>query len=145
MNDLELALKKVLADTFTMYFKAHVFHWNVEGADFKQHHDFFGGLYEELFGAVDPIAEHCRALGYYTQTSLKQMLELNLIPEQEEVVTNPIAMANELITDNNMLIVSLMRAYQEAEKATELGLCNFLQDRIDVHNKHGWMLRAITK
>ena len=145
MNDLELALKKVLADTFTMYFKAHVFHWNVEGPDFKQHHDFFGGLYEELFGAVDPIAEHCRALGYYTQTSLKQMLELNLIPEQEEVVTNPIAMANELITDNNMLIVSLMRAYQEAEKATELGLCNFLQDRIDVHNKHGWMLRAITK
>ena len=145
MNELELALKKVLADTFTMYFKAHVFHWNVEGPDFKQYHDFFGGLYEELFDAVDPIAEHCRALGYYTQTSLKQMLDLKIIPEQEQVLTDPRSMARELLTNNDMIIVSLMRAYQEAEKATELGLCNFLQDRIDVHTKHGWMLRAVTK
>jgi len=64
MEQLQLALKKVLADTFGMYFKAHAYHWNVVGPDFSQYHDFFGKLYEELFGAVDAIAEHIRATWY---------------------------------------------------------------------------------
>jgi DNA-binding ferritin-like protein len=54
-------------------------------------------------------------------------------------------MVNNLIVDNNTVIISLMQAYQEADKASELGLANFLQDRIDMHQKHGWMLKATAK
>jgi DNA-binding ferritin-like protein len=38
-----------------------------------------------------------------------------------------------------------MQAFQEAEKVSEIGLANFLQDRIDIHQKHGWMLKASLK
>jgi len=31
-EELITSMKKVLADTFVMYFKAHTYHWNVEGA-----------------------------------------------------------------------------------------------------------------
>jgi starvation-inducible DNA-binding protein len=46
MDELQTALKKVLANTFVMYFKTHTYHWNVEGMFFPQLHEFFGNLYE---------------------------------------------------------------------------------------------------
>ena len=143
-EELIVALKKVLADTFVMYFKAHTYHWNVEGADFKQYHDFFGGIYEELFAAVDEIAEHIRQLDGYTPTSLMELKSYSMVSEDEEAVS-AMSMVNRLLDTNNLILASLMMAYKDAEAATELGLANFLQDRIAAHQKHGWMLKATTK
>lgn len=144
MDELRVALRKVLSDTFVMYFKSHAFHWNVEGMFFPQFHDFFGDLYEELHGAVDTIAEHIRAVDGYAPTSLSDIISMKTLNE-EGLVTNPKSMISSLITDNNLIIISLMQAFQEAEKVSEIGLANFLQDRIDIHQKHGWMLKASAK
>ena len=144
MDELRVALRKVLSDTFVMYFKSHAFHWNVEGMFFPQFHDFFGDLYEELHGAVDTIAEHIRAVDGYAPTSLSDIISMKTLNE-EGLVTNPKSMISSLITDNNLVIISLMQAFQEAEKVSEIGLANFLQDRIDIHQKHGWMLKASAK
>jgi len=143
-EELITSMKKVLADTFVMYFKAHTYHWNVEGADFKQYHDFFGGIYEELFAAVDDIAEHIRQLDGYTPTSLMELKSYSMVSEDEEAVS-AMSMVNRLLDTNNLILASLMMAYKDAEAATELGLANFLQDRIAAHQKHGWMLKATTK
>lgn len=144
MDDLKTALGKVLANTFVMYFKAHAYHWNVEGMFFPQFHEFFGNLYEELHGAVDPIAEHIRAIDGYAPVSLSDIKTLSMITESM-LVTEAKQMVDNLISDNNLVIISLMQAYQEAEKVSEIGLANFLQDRIDIHQKHGWMLKATAK
>jgi starvation-inducible DNA-binding protein len=143
-EELIISMKKVLADTFVMYFKAHTYHWNVEGSDFKQYHDFFGGIYEELFAAVDDIAEHIRQLDGYTPTSLMELKSYSMVSEDEEQVS-AMSMVNRLLDTNNLILASLMMAYKDAEAATELGLANFLQDRIAAHQKHGWMLKATTK
>jgi len=143
MDALQLALRKVLADTFGMYFKAHAYHWNVVGPDFSQYHDFFGKLYEELFGAVDSIAEHIRAIDGMAPNNLSMLKNDSSLSD-----TNPVAamdMFNDLLVTNNLVLVSLMRAYQLADDADELGLANFLQDRIDIHQKHGWMIKATLK
>jgi starvation-inducible DNA-binding protein len=145
MNELQIALKKVLANTFVMYFKTHTYHWNVEGMFFPQLHEFFGDLYEELYGAIDPIAEHIRAMDSYTPLSLVELKGLSTVMETLAGVPDAKSMVNNLIVDNNTVIISLMQAYQEADKASELGLANFLQDRIDIHQKHGWMLKATAK
>lgn len=144
MEELRTALAKVLADTFVMYFKSHAFHWNVEGMFFPQFHEFFGKLYEELHGAVDNIAEHIRAVDGYAPHSLANLMNMKTIGE-EDLLTDPKSMITNLITDNNLVIISLMQAFQEAEKVSEIGLANFLQDRIDIHQKHGWMLKASIK
>lgn len=144
MEELRTALTKVLADTFVMYFKSHAFHWNVEGMFFPQFHEFFGNLYEELHGAVDTIAEHIRAVDGYAPHSLSNIMSMKTIGE-ENLLTDPKSMITNLITDNNLVIISLMQAFQEAEKVSEIGLANFLQDRIDIHQKHGWMLKASIK
>jgi starvation-inducible DNA-binding protein len=145
MDELQTALKKVLANTFVMYFKTHTYHWNVEGMFFPQLHEFFGNLYEELYSAVDPIAEHLRAMDSYTPVSLVELTGLSTVMETLTGVPDAKSMVNNLIVDNNTVIISLMQAYQEADKASELGLANFLQDRIDMHQKHGWMLKATAK
>ena len=143
MEQLQLALKKVLADTFGMYFKAHAYHWNVVGPDFSQYHDFFGKLYEELFGAVDAIAEHIRAIDGMAPNNLTMLKDLSSLQDADP--SAPMDMFNDLLMANNLVLVSLMRAYQLADDADELGLANFIQDRIDIHQKHGWMLKATLK
>lgn len=141
MEELHNALKIVLADTFTMYFRTHSYHWNVIGPNFSEYHEFFGELYGELHGAVDVIAEQIRAVNSFAPSSLDRLKELTRI---EEADTIPAAdrMFQVLINDNNIVLDSLKQAYDLADKNEELGLANFLQDRMDIHKKHGWMLRA---
>ena len=58
------ALKTLLATEYAFSIKAQLFHWNVEGPDFAQLHEFFGNLYEEVYnGSIDRTAEYIRALG----------------------------------------------------------------------------------
>lgn len=144
METLQEIMKKVLADTFAMYLKAHNYHWNVEGPNFPQYHEFFSNLYEELFDAIDPIAEHIRALNAYAPGSFKKFSELTEI-EDELNVPPALEMVKKLYRDNDVIINTLTVAFKLAEKFEQNGLSNFIQDRIDIHKKHGWMLRSITK
>jgi len=73
-------------------------------------------------------------------TMLKDLSSL-----QDADPSAPMDMFNDLLMTNNLVLVSLMRAYQLADDADELGLANFIQDRIDIHQKHGWMLKATLK
>ena len=141
MEELHNALKVVLADTFTMYFKTHSYHWNVIGPNFSEYHAFFGELYGELHGAVDAIAEQIRATNSFAPSSLDRLKELTRIQEADTIPTAD-RMFQLLINDNNIVLDSLKTAYDLADKNEELGLANFLQDRMDIHKKHGWMLRA---
>jgi starvation-inducible DNA-binding protein len=144
METLIEMMRKVLADTFAMYLKAHNYHWNVEGSNFPQYHDFFGNLYQELHGAVDPIAEEIRALDAYVPGSLSRFLELTEI-EDELSIPNGVEMARRLMVDNQKVIMTLDMAFKLADEFDQQGLADFIAGRIDTHNKHGWMLRSITK
>lgn len=137
-------IKKVLADTFSLYLKAHYYHWNVEGPNFKQYHDFFGDFYEEVFGSIDKLAEHIRVLGAYAPGSFKRFVELSTI-EGEERILQPREMIAQLLRDNQLYTTLLMQLYDSAEKENELGLSNFIQDRIEQHKKHEWMLKSFLK
>jgi len=144
METLQEIMKKVLADTFALYLKAHNYHWNVEGSNFPQYHEFFGNLYEELHGAVDPIAEEIRSLDAYAPGSMTRFLELTEI-EDELAVPAGVEMARRLMTDNERVLATLNVAFKLADTMDKQGLADFIAGRIDVHSKHGWMLRSITK
>ena len=144
MDELIEQMKVALASTFAFYLKAHGFHWNVEGASFPQYHEFLGNLYEEAFGAVDLIAEHLRTLQSYAPASFARYTELSIV--KDEVNIPPaMSMMTKLLADNTALIEQLTTTQSLAEENNKMGLANFLQERIDAHEKHGWMLRSITK
>jgi starvation-inducible DNA-binding protein len=129
-------LKSLLAETFSLYLKSHHYHWNVMGPDFAQYHDFLGELYKEVHGAVDMIAESIRVLG--------ELAPGNLGSQDVSTYTNPLMMVNDLMMDNEKVIASLNNSYKLAESMNRLGISNFLQDRLTAHEKHHWMLQAIS-
>ena len=57
------ALKGLLCNAIVFYFTAHRAHWNVTGPDFAEYHELFGDIYDDVYDAVDPLAENIRKLG----------------------------------------------------------------------------------
>lgn len=144
MDDLIEEMKVSLASTFAFYLKAHNFHWNVEGQNFPQYHSFFEGIYSDAWGAVDGIAEHLRTLGSYAPGSFARYKDLTIV-EDELNIPQAMSMMTKLLADNTAMIEQLTKTQSLAEKEKKMGLANYLQDRIDAHEKHGWMLRSIIK
>ena len=138
------SLKEVLADTFAMYLKTHNFHWNVTGPDFPQYHSFLDGLYNELWLATDAIAEHIRAADGYAPGSFTRFKELSAIQDELNIPSASVMMAK-LLADNAIVMATIKKAYDEAEAEGMIGLSNFLQDRMDIHAKHRWMLKSIVR
>ena len=141
MDLLVEKMQKLLATSFTMYLKAHRFHWNIEGQDFHQYHEFFGDLYSEIWGSVDATAEQIRALKAKAKGSLTEFKELSTVRDQ--ITDLSIQEMNAmLLRDNDSVIAVLNEVHEEAEKQKKYGLLNYIEGRLDIHNKHGWMLRA---
>jgi starvation-inducible DNA-binding protein len=145
MDELNTSMKIVLANTFAMYFKAHGHHWNVEGKDFSQMHDFFSGIYEELFAAVDQIAEQIRALDDYVPYNMTELSSMTTVKESNIFGVDVAGMLADLIDANASVIEALNSAHKLAEAEGNRGLVNHIEGRLDVHAKHGWMLLATSK
>ena len=144
VSELGNSLKVALADTFVMMTQAWFYHVNVEGPNFKSLHDMFSGIYTDLQDAVDPIAEHIRALDEYAPLSLKRFLELTTLEEDVKIPTAT-NMVDRLLAANVKVIASLNQALEQAKVANDEGVINFLGARLETHAKHGWMLRATNK
>lgn len=137
-------LKTLLATEYAFVIKAQNFHWNVEGPDFAQLHDFFGNLYEEAYASIDPTAEYIRTLDQYTPGSFERFAEMSLILGQTKIPRASL-MIEELLTDNQTIIDLLNQCFASSEEENQQGIADFIASRLDAHNKHGWMLRSFTK
>jgi starvation-inducible DNA-binding protein len=144
METLISQLKTILGTNFALYLKAHGYHWNIEGPNFPQYHSFLDSFYTSVFDQTDSIAEHIRALNSYAPGSLARMLELADIQESTNI-PDGITMMRDLAADNDRYILHLRAGIVAADGANEPAVGNFLQDLLDVHQKHGWMLRSIIK
>lgn len=144
MNELVKALKIAFSTEFSFYLKAHYFHWNVEGSDFLEYHDLFGKIYEEVYDSIDAFAENIRKLGSYTPGSYARFSMLSQIEDETNVLPKDQMLA-ELLSDNEKVLKVIKLVYDLAEREGQHGLSNFLAERLDAHQKHGWMLRASLK
>ena len=144
MEQLIEQMRTILGTTFGLYFKAHSYHWNVEGNDFPQYHGFLDTFYTEVFAQNDPIAEHIRYLNAYAPGSFSRFLELSVV-EEATTVPDALTMMTTLKMDNDRYIMQLRAGIVLADEAGEPAVGNFLQDLLGAHQKKAWMLRSITK
>jgi starvation-inducible DNA-binding protein len=139
------ALKTLLATEYAFSLKAQLFHWNVEGPDFAQLHEFFGNLYEEVYNnSIDRTAEFIRSLDDYAPGSYERFAELSEIQGQIKIPRARL-MIEELLANNSQMIDLLNRCFATAEQEDQQGIANFIAERLDAHGKHGWMLRSFLK
>lgn len=144
MKALIDSLKVALADAVTMYFVAHGYHWNVEGQDFSQYHALFAEIYEDVYSSIDPLAESIRKMDEYAPFTLSKFTELRTV-EAKEVKPEPQAMAKALLKVNDGVLETLVKTFHAANDADEQGIANLLAERIDMHEKWRWQLKASTK
>ncbi len=138
-------LKTLLATEYAFVIKAQFFHWNVEGPDFAQLHEFFGDIYEEVYSnSIDKTAEYIRTLDEYTPGSLERFIDLSQIAGQTKVPRAKL-MIEELYADNSKMLGVLQQCFESASNERQEGIANFIAERIDAHGKHGWMLRSFLK
>ncbi len=143
-NVLSDQLKVLLATTNVLAIKAQNFHWNVEGSNFPQYHQFFGDYYSDVYGSVDSVAEYIRALDAYTPGSLVRYCELSCIEEQTKIPRAQLMFAE--LYENNLQMIELLKVcFACAEECNEQGIADFIAGRLDSHGKLGWQIRSILK
>ncbi len=142
--DVAERLKHLLADSYTLYLQTHNFHWNVTGPHFSELHLMFEEHYTELSTAVDEIAERIRTLdvpapGTYSEfAKLSRIKEVEGVPEAKEMV--------DLLTSGHESVVKSCRDVLEiAQQANDESTVALVSDRMRVHEKTAWMLRALNQ
>src|SRR5574341_1873522 len=84
-TEIANGLSKLLADTYTLYLVTHNFHWNVTGPMFQTLHLLFQTEYNELWLAVDDVAERIRTLGFPAPGTYAQFARLTSVQEPDGV------------------------------------------------------------
>ena len=134
-------LKKVLADTYSLLIKTHNYHWNVEGDNFRGLHLLFEEQYNELFLAVDVLAERIRALGEKAPGSPSEFRKLSSIGEGNAEF-DAHRMLKDIHDSNQTALATIKKALAAAEKANDASSADLLTQRITAHDKAAWMLRS---
>lgn len=140
-EQLASQLKVILASSFSMYLKAHNYHWNVTGPNFAQYHEYFGDLYTEIWQSLDTTAEEIRKLGSFAPGSLSRFIEITRV-EDELNVPQPSMMFNRLAADNRKVLDLLYLARKTADEVDAAGTLDYIESRIGIHEKHAWMLKS---
>ena len=132
----------LLADTYTLYLKTHNFHWNVTGPMFSTLHQMFEEQYTELALAVDEIAERIRALGEPAPGSYALFAKLSSIEEADGVPTAR-QMIKQLADDQDTVVRIARETVEITSAAGDEVSTDLLIQRMQVHEKTAWMLRAM--
>ena len=134
-------LKIALADSYVLYLKTQNFHWNVTGPNFNSLHTMFEGQYNDLFAAVDLLAERIRALGEKAPGSFAKYSKITNIKEGNEDLSAD-AMVKELAHDQDIIGETLSNVLKAAQDSGDEVTAGMVTDRIEVHQKNSWMLKS---
>jgi starvation-inducible DNA-binding protein len=137
------SLSRILGRTFRLYVQTHGYHWNVEGPEFRQLHGLFEEQYQDLWNALDPIAERIRSLGAYAPGSIAELMKLaggEAAPAQSAA-----SMVDGLIEAHDALAADLREAIATAQDAGDEPSVGMLTDRLQWHEQQLWMMKASRK
>ena len=135
-------LKHLLADSYTLYLQTHNFHWNVTGPQFSELHLMFEEQYTELATAVDEIAERIRTLDVAAPGTYSEFAKLSRI-EEVAGVPNADQMVEVLKKGHETVVKTCRQVLKSAQEADDESTASLVSDRMRVHEKTAWMLRAL--
>ncbi len=136
-------LHKYLASEIVLNLKIRNFHWNIEGIHFNDLHKFFEELYTSGASYADEVAERIRTLGYHTQASMKEYIQITIISEEDNIKMPSHEMISQLLKDNEKIIQELRKDIDTIGETGDQGTEDFLTGLIQKHEKDSWMLRSL--
>jgi starvation-inducible DNA-binding protein len=135
------ALSNALADQYRILINTQGLHWNVEGPVFYSLHKLTEKQYEDLFAAIDTMAERIRAIGAAAPQSLKELAERSIIsdlPSDRDLKGR----IDRIVNDYERAVKRLKMAIKLAEANSDVKSADLLTERVGVYEENSWMLRA---
>lgn len=136
------ALGIVLADTYMLFIKTQGVHWNVSGPAFVSIHELTEKQYENMYTAIDEIAERIRALGAKAPASYRKYGELSSIKDEDEPQTAE-HMLKMLESDHETAVLNMRAAVEWCEDKNDYVTADMLTARMAWHEEAIWMLNAL--
>ena len=135
------AVEQALASSYALMLKTQNYHWNVVGENFKSLHELFGAQYEEIFAAIDELAERIRALGSKVEGSFENFSKLSKAKSGNKNLDAK-SMIKDLIGDHEALVKDLKSGIKISQSDEDEATADMFIGRIEAHEKAIWMLQS---
>ncbi|MBX9664586.1 DNA starvation/stationary phase protection protein [Novosphingobium sp.] len=139
------ALRVILADAYAIYLKTKGFHWHVSGPYFRDYHLLLDEQAAEILAITDAIAERARKTGHTTIRSIGDIARHQTIKDHDKKFVTPQDMMSELRADNLLLVESLRRAKEIADKANDNATSGLIDTWTDEAERRAWFLFEISR
>ena len=134
------AVNVIVADSFALYLKTKNFHWHVSGPHFRDYHLMLDEQGDQIFAAIDPLAERARKLGRKTLHSIGEVSKVQTLSDNDQDFVEPGAMLRELMEDNKKVAHAMREAHQLCDDADDSATASLLEIYIDETEKRIWFL-----
>jgi starvation-inducible DNA-binding protein len=137
------ALRKLLADVFTLYVKTKNFHWHMSGTHFRDYHLLLDEHATQIFAMTDEIAERARKIGGRTLRSISDISRHQSLKDNNEEFVTPEDMLLELRGDNQQLTRELRSTHELCEHYNDVATASLIENWIDETERRAWFLSEI--
>lgn len=139
-KDIAAALTVLLADVFALYLKTKNFHWHMSGAHFRDYHLMLAEQADQIFAAVDVMAERARKVGGTTLRSIGHVQRLQRLLDNDAGQLPPQDMLAELADDNRRVASFLRAAHRVCADHGDLASTSLIETWIDEAEHRSWFL-----
>lgn len=141
MNTLQ-QLNETFCDNFVNNYRIHSLHFNITGENFYGWHKLLQKIYEDGEDIQDDLGELIRALDALAPETIGDILTMADLPDTIALGTDPMSLLSLALDGEEHMIGSYVKLQEVATLEGHEDISNFAQDRIRVHKKFAWMLRA---
>ena len=134
------ALNPLVADAFALYVKTKNFHWHLSGSHFRDYHLLFDEHAEQLFAAIDTLAERVRRVGGATIRSISHISQLQTIQDDNDEFVPAGEMVRRLMEDNAHLAQVQRAAHEICEQNRDVASASELEVILDETERRKWFL-----
>jgi len=138
-------LRRLVADLFALYVKTKNYHWHMSGRHFRDYHLLLDEQGDQIFAAIDPVAERGRKLGFPTLRSIGEISQLQRIADDDAAYVSPLAMLTTLTTDNQHLVQAMRELHEQCEDSKDVATSSLLEVYIDEAERRTWFLYEATR
>lgn len=140
VQEITEALNPLVADLFALYVKTKNFHWHLSGSHFRDYHLLFDEHADQIFAAIDIIAERVRRIGGTTIRSISHIGQLQTIEDNNEDFVSPADMVRQLMEDEGKLAKNQRAAHEVCDKYDDVATASLLEVTIDEAERRKWFL-----
>ena len=139
-----VALRRQVANAYMLYANYKRYHWQTFGPNFRELHELFDALANEVLETTDPIAERIRMIGPNPPAHPLEWTHLATVTAETSLST-----MREMVEEgdrNALVVIKEMRdGAAVADEHDDPGTVDLFSRFVQVHEKHEWWLRDILR